>query len=187
MNTSFHDLVRNRSSVRAYADRKVDREVIVRIIEAARLAPSACNRQPWRFVVADDPELVSRICTRGMHGPVPNVWAREAPVIIVIGLAPSPMVNTAGKVLKGIDYSMISAGIAGEHICLAAQDEGLGTCWIGWFRSRAVKKLCGIPSRIKLAALITLGYPRDTGSVPEKERMKRDEICFFNRYGEQGT
>lgn len=183
---SFFDLVKARSSIRSYSSRTVDRDIINGIIESARYAPSACNRQPWRFIVVDDQEKIQSMCEKGLHQPVPNTWAQTAPVIIVMGLAVSPVVDTAGKLLKSIDYRLIDAGIAGEHICLAAQEQGLGTCWIGWFKSGAVRKICSIPRRIKIVSLITLGYAEESGSGTKQEKARKamSEICFYNRYGD---
>jgi nitroreductase len=183
MQTTFLDLVKSRYSARGYTSQKVDRETLDYIIESARLSPSACNKQPWRFVVVDDPDLISEICKKGLSAPVSNAWACTAPVIIALGVAFSPVVHTAGKLVKGIDYRLLDAGIAGEHICLAASEKGLGTCWIGWFKPKVVKKILGIPSSVKLVSLITLGYPEEQEDTPEKNRLKTEDICYFNGYG----
>lgn len=184
MQDTFLQLARSRRSVRGYARKEIEKEKLDYIIESARLAPSACNKQPWRFIVVDEDVLLKEICKKGMGGIVSNKWAETAPVIIVLCAVYSPIVHTAGKMVKGVDYRLVDTGIAGEHFCLAAQEQGLGTCWIGWFNARAIKKVLNIPRIVKIVSLITLGYPAhgDTG-IKEKKRMSRDEICFFNKYG----
>jgi len=180
---SFLHLVRKRRSVRSYRADPVEKEKIEYILEAARLAPSACNRQPWRFIVVDDESMRGKICRDGLGGIVSNEWARTAPVIIVLSVTYSPLVHTAGKVAKGIDYRLLDAGIAGEHICLAAAEQGLGTCWIGWFNARAIKRIVGMPVGWKVVALITLGYEKGEGNdAHEKKRLRPEDICFFNRF-----
>ena len=175
----FLDLVESRFSARGYKDIPVSRDILDYVFEAARLAPSACNKQPWRFTVVDTPELRNAICDSAMGDVLPNAWARTAPIIIVLSVVYAPIIHSAGRLLKGIDYRLMDAGIAGEHVCLAATEQGLGTCWIGWFRPRVIKKLLGLPYLYKPIALITLGYPAESESVPLKRRMERDEIVHY--------
>jgi nitroreductase len=93
------------------------------------------------------------------------------------------MVHTAGMVVKDLDYRLIDAGIAGEHLCLAAAEQGLGTCWIGWFKAAAVRRILGIPRTSKIVALITLGYPAEDDIPREPRRLSLEEICHVNTYG----
>ncbi|MFH1708871.1 MAG: nitroreductase family protein [Planctomycetota bacterium] len=176
MQTGFLDLVRTRRSVRRYRPDPVPPELLTYALDAARLAPSACNCQPWRFTVADRPEIIARLCREAMGAPLPNAWAVEAPVIIALSVVFAPLVHTAGMVVKGIDYRLIDAGIAGEHFCLAAAEQGLGTCWIGWFKAAAVRRILNIPRTAKIVALITLGYPGDEDGVQQPRRLRLDEI-----------
>jgi nitroreductase len=183
MRTGFLELARTRRSVRSYRSDPVPAETLRYVMEAARLAPSACNRQPWRFTVADRPDLCKRLCVEAMGAPVPNAWAAGAPVIIALSVVFAPMVHTAGMVVKGLDYRLIDAGIAGEHLCLAAAEQGLGTCWIGWFKAAAVRRILGIPRTSKIVALITLGYPAEDDVPREPQRLSLEEICHVNTYG----
>jgi nitroreductase len=179
---TFLELVRQRYSCRAYSSVPVAREKLELIIEAARLAPSACNFQGWRFVVADDPQVRDELARKGMGGVVPNVWAAAAPVIIAGCFAKKILsTNWLGSKLKGIDYGQLDMGIAGEHIALMAAALGLGTCWIGWFNQKAVKKILGVPRAVEVVFLMTLGYPAEA-SQREKARKSRDEIFTYNRY-----
>ncbi|MFC1581922.1 nitroreductase family protein [Planctomycetota bacterium] len=182
MNTAFLELARRRRSVRGYLDKPVEAEVLDYIFEAARIAPSACNKQPWRFVVVTDAGKRAAICEKGMGAPVSNPWAGTAPVIIALCVGYSPVVHTAGKLLKGVDYRLLDAGIAGEHLCLAAAEQGLGTCWIGWFKPRIIRRILNIPRTAKPVSLITLGYPAEEIEKDDKKRLEIDQIRFYEAF-----
>jgi nitroreductase len=179
--TSFLELINARYSVRSYQNKPVEREKIDVMIEAARLAPSACNAQGWRFVVADDPQVVKELFDKGLGGVVPNSWARTAPVIIAGCYKKDIMTHRVGAAIKGIDYHLIDLGIAGEHLALMAAAQGLGTCWIGWFNQKAVKKIFHLPRLMEVVFLMTLGYPAED-KQNEKKRLPKEEIGFYNRY-----
>lgn len=167
--TSFLDTVKSRRSVRDYADREVPREMIDRCVEAAGYAPTACDSQGWRFIIARGP-LRERIVSECLgQRPVPNRWASKAPVIVVIAFARSLVTHRIGARLKGTRYDLIDAGIAGEHFVLQAAELGLGTCWIGWFRKRRLRKILDLPSSWEVAALLTLGFP---SSEPVAKKVK---------------
>ena len=178
--STLNELIQKRRSVRNYKDTPVDREIISSIINAGRLSPSACNAQPWRFIAVTEKELIAEIVGEGLGGVVPNKWAASAPVIIV-GCAQLHMVtHRIGETLKGIQYHQVDLGIAMEHMVLRATEMGLGTCWIGWFKEKKIKKILHIPKGWKIISLLTLGYPQDagTGHTP---RLDLDEILFFNK------
>jgi nitroreductase len=159
----------------------VEREKVELMIEAARLAPSACNLQGWRFVVADTPEVRNKLVQKGLGGIVPNAWAVTAPVIIVGCYEKDLLTHRLGASIKGIDYAQVDMGIAGEHLALMAAALGLGTCWIGWFDQKAVKKALAIPRSVDVVFLMTVGYPAE-GPVPEKNRKARENIMSYGRY-----
>jgi nitroreductase len=177
--TPFLDLVRRRQSTRRYAPRPVPRETIDQCLEAARLAPSACNSQPWSFIVMDNREAVRKLAEKAFSGIYAiNKFAREAPVIIAVISEHSTYTARLGGVFRGVKYNLIDIGIACEHLVLQAEELGLGTCWIGWFREKAVKKFLGLPRRAKVDVLITVGYPAEP-SAREKKRKSLDEMRWF--------
>lgn len=173
----FKDLVKIRQSVREYSGRKVERDAIERCLEAARLAPSACNSQPWKFVVIDTPELREKVAKATFGALVRfNHFTLTAPVMVVLVSEPGNLRTFIGKQMKGIEFRLIDMGIAAEHFCLQAAEEGLGTCMLGWFDEKALKKSLGLPDGTKVDMVITLGYPADNYPVREKARKSMDKI-----------
>ena len=176
---SFLELAAKRESTRQYAPTPVPREVVDRCLEAARLAPSACNSQPWRFIVVDTEPLRGRLAREAFSGLYNmNRFAAQAPVLIVMVTERSKYVARLGGQFRGMQYSLVDIGIAGEHLALQAAEEGLGTCWLGWFNERAVKKALDLPRSARVDILISLGYPTEPG-VREKRRKTLDEIREF--------
>ena len=152
-------LISTRQSDRAYIpEKEVEKEKLNRILEAARLAPSACNAQPWRFIIVDEPELKNKIadCSSsrvlGM-----NHFTKQAPIHIVIVEEKANFTSSAGSVIKNKHFPLIDIGITAEHICLQAQAEELGTCMLGWFDETKVKNLLNIPKSKRVPLIITLG------------------------------
>jgi nitroreductase len=179
---SFIDHVQHRESVRAYKPDPVQHEVIDRCLEAARLAPSACNAQPWKFIVVDDMHLKNALADTTQNRLIPmNHFTRQAPVHIVVVREKANLTSNLGQVIKNKEYPLIDIGIAVEHLCLQAVEEGLGTCILGWFNEKAVKKLLGIPASKRAELIITLGYPA-SAFLREKRRKTLDEIRTFNKY-----
>jgi nitroreductase len=175
------DLFHTRQSDRAYNDKPVPRMLIERCIEASRLAPSACNSQPWKFVVVDDPALKNKIADATANRLLPlNHFTKQAPVHVVVVRENANLTSNLGSTIKDKKYPLIDIGIATEHFCLQAAAEGLGTCILGWFDERAVKKLLGIPGNRRVELIITLGYP--SGSTREKRRKSLEEILRYNTY-----
>ena len=180
--TYLQELIRNRRSIRRFIDKPVEREKILACLEAARLAPSAENVQPWRFIVIDNPEIKEKFSKEAFSGIYfPSKFASKAPVIIVILARLDIIANRIGKQIQGINYYLIDIGIAGEHIVLQAQELGLGTCWIGWFNIRKVRKFFKIPKKYKIVSLIAMGY-YEKKSLREKKRKKLEEIVCFNEF-----
>lgn len=172
----FLGLVSCRFSCRSYFPDPVPKEDILRILEAARLAPSACNKQPWRFVVTTDETLRGKILEEGCLPGINMNWAKAAPVVLVLGMKKSLVTHKVAPLISNVDYSLIDIGIAGEHAVLQAAELGYGTCWIGWIKPKTVRKIIGWPKEILPQALITLGKPT---SAPEKRtpRLSLDEIA----------
>lgn len=174
---NFLELVSKRFSLRKYSSKKVDRELIEKCLEAARLAPSACNSQPWYFIVVDVEESKNKLADIAFSGVYSsNSFAKKAPVLVVVINEKSNYVAKVGGFLRGTQYSLIDIGIAVEHFVLQAQELGIGTCWLGWFNEKGVKKFLGIPKSKKVEAIISMGYPPEGTTPREKKRKSLDEI-----------
>lgn len=178
----FIELTKRRYSVRSYSDKTVERDLIEKCVEAARAAPSACNSQPWHFVVADEPELVGRIASLTSTAGVPiNSFVKQAPVIAAVVTEKPNLSSRFGAAVKKTPFHLIDVGIAAEHFCLCAAELGLGTCMLGWFNKERVKEALEIPQSKEVPLLITVGYS-STDKVPQKKRKELDAILDYNRY-----
>lgn len=181
---SFRQLVQKRRSIRRYLDRPVEREKIITCLEAARLAPSAENVQPWRFLVIDDPQLKEAFTKKVFSGIYSfSKFAAKAPVLILTMARLDIVANRIGKQIQNVHYYLIDIGIAGEHIVLQAEELGLGTCWVGWFNIRKARKFFKIPRKYKIISLLALGYYEKRPSK-EKKRKSLQEIVWFNKIEE---
>ena len=176
--SGFGELVAARFSCRAYRSDPVPRAAVEQILEAARLAPSACNRQPWRFAVATDAALRARLLDEGTLPGLGMTWAAEAPVLLVLGMKKSFITHRVAPLLSKVEYPLLDLGIAGEHAVLQATELGLGTCWIGWIRPKEVRRILGWPADVLPQALITVGWP---ASRPEQAspRLPLDELVTW--------
>jgi nitroreductase len=174
-------LIAQRRSIRLYLEKPVEREKILECLEAARLAPSADNVQPWRFLVIDDSDLRDKF-SREVFSGIYSVtkFAAKAPVLILILARLDIIANRIGKQIQGINFYLIDTGIAGEHIVLQAEELGLGTCWIGWFNSRKARKVLKIPKKYKIVSLLSMGYYEKRPSR-EKKRKNLEDIAWFNK------
>jgi len=181
--SGFLALCRLRRSVRRFADRPVEREKLECCLEVARLAPSAENAQPWRFIVFDDPDAkaaLARAAFSGIYSSSANLG--RAPVLVVLLIKENLLVNRGAKLVQGTPYQLVDAGIAGEHFCLAAAEQGLGTCWVGWYDGRAVIRHLGLRGKgYRPVALIATGYPAPDLEPREPKRRPLGEIASWNR------
>ena len=164
--------IATRKSVRAFEDRDVPENVLLRLLEAARLAPSASNRQEWRFVVVRDPANRKRLAKAANA----QKFIGGAPVILVCCAETDGHVMACGQLCYPIDVA-----IAIDHLTLCAVAEGLGTCWIGAFDEDEVKKILGIPPQIRVVELLPIGYPQDPAPV-EKSRLSIEKIVKHERW-----
>jgi len=181
--TPFQELVSSRRSVRRYLDKPVEREKILACLEAARLAPSAENVQPWRFLIIDDPEVKAKFASEAFSGIYSfSKFAAKAPVLIAILARLDLIAHRLGKQIQDISFYLIDIGIAGEHIALQAEELGLGTCWIGWFNIKKTRRFFKIPRKYKIVSLMALGYC-EKKPPREKKRKSLEEIAWFNRVG----
>lgn len=176
----FLQLVASRQSDRAYdMSRPVEQDKLERILEAARLAPSACNAQPWKFVVITDSELSVKV-GKATAGLGMNKFAKDAPVHILVVEESMNITSFLGAKIKDKYFPLVDIGIAAAHITLAAESEGLGSCILGWFDEKEIKKLTGIPANKRLLLDIIIGYP--VKEKRKKSRKPKDKIVSFNHY-----
>ena len=175
---TFLDIALSRQSTRSFdPDRVVETEKLERIMEAARLAPSACNAQPYHFTVCvgDAAKDVAR-ATQGMGM---NKFASDAPVMVVVSEAPYNASAKIGAKIKNNDYRSIDIGIAVAYLTAEAESEGLGSCIIGWLDSKKIGKICGFSDTVRL--VVALGYPKEGDPHREKKRKASDELVTYVR------
>lgn len=168
---SFLELARKRISVRGYEERDVEDSLVLNILEAGRLAPSAANKQPWHFILVRDPKQKEKLGKA-----YDREWFWSAPVVLVICVEPMK----AWSRMDGKNYADVDGAIAVDHMTLAAADEGLGTCWIGAFNPHLVREVLGLPHDIHPLAMTPLGWPSDDGRP--KKRKEMDEILHTDRW-----
>jgi nitroreductase len=175
----FSELVLKRQSDRKYAPKRVDREDVVRCLKAARMAPSACNSQPWKFVVVDDRAKLAELSEAAI-GLGMNRFTVQVPVLVAVVQEPMNMSAKAGSLAKNKDYSMMDLGMAVENFCLQAAELGLGTCIMGWFDEKRVKKVLGVPRTRRVQLLIAVGHP----DAPNRQKVRKllEEISSWNSY-----
>jgi len=179
----FKELISQRQSVRKYQDKPIEKEKIQQLIEAVHIAPSACNSQPWKLIIVDEPELKKKVAKATFNKTISfNKFAVEAPVIAVLVIEKAKLIAQISGSIKNQEYPEYDIGIAAEHFCLQATELGLGTCMIGWFNAMKIKQLLNIPKKRKVGLVITLGYPPEGYKQRKKIRKPLDEICGFNSY-----
>jgi len=161
----LNDLIRKRCSIRSYSPQAVEQEKLDYILEAARLAPSACNLQPWRFVVirSDKAKADIQACYE-------RDWFRTAPVYILVC---SDHSRSWKRPADGKDHADIDAAIATEHLCLAAAEQGLGTCWVCHFDTKRCAAAFGLPAAVEAVAIIPVGYPSDPRLFEQTSRERK--------------
>lgn len=168
---TVYETIEARRSVRKYEEKEIPKDVLERVLNAARLAPSASNRQDWKFILVKEPELKQKVAEAARN----QTFIAEADVIIAgVSLNPDRLMSCE------VPAYAVDLGIAMEHIALAAVEEGLGTCWIGAFNQKQVKELLGIPAEYKVVELMPLGYPADRHRI--KVRKSFDEIVSYDRF-----
>lgn len=174
---NFLEIANARQSCRSYDEsRQVEKEKITAILEAARLAPSACNGQPYHLTVCQG--KIARevaLATRGMGGM--NKFAVEAPVTIVISEAPYVRTAALGAKATGTDYRSIDMGIMVAYLTAEATAQGLSTCILGWLNDKKIQQLCPLKGPARL--VITLGYPGESDKPREKKRKDMDELVSW--------
>ena len=168
----IYEAVKQRKSVRSFQNKEIPAEILTRILDAARFAPSANNRQEWRFVVVREPETKAELARIAGEQ---HFIAQASVVLACCGV-------DEGKIMHcGQPACPIDVTIAIDHITLLATAEGLGTCWIGHFDEPAVKALLGMPDNVRVIELLPIGYPTDP-AVKQKRRLPLSEVVRYERW-----
>lgn len=164
--------IKTRKSVRVYLDKPVEDEKLNAVLEAARLAPSASNRQEWRFVIVREVETRKKLASAAGG----QSFVGEAPVLIVACAEADGHIMRCGQLCYPIDVA-----IALDHMSLSAVELGLGSCWVGHFDEKKVKEILHIPDEIRVVELMPLGYPSDP-AVITKKRFPLDRIVKYEHW-----
>ena len=171
----FQELIRRRESCRSYDEtRPVEEEKLQRILEAAQLAPSACNGQPYFMTVCKGGK--AKEAAKATQGMGMNKFAVQAPVLIVISEMPYIKTAALGAKLKGNDYRSIDIGIVSAYLTAAATEEGLSTCILGWLDDEKLRNICQVQGTVRL--VITLGYAKND-TIREKKRKALSELVAY--------
>jgi nitroreductase len=169
----FYDVILKRKSVRKYDPEPIPEKILKKILEAGRIAPSAKNIQPWRFIVIKDPEMKKKVAEACNN----QMFMAEADVI-VCGCALEKIAY--GRMGGSLNSYPIDLAIAFDHMILAATSEGLGTCWIGAFSEEKVKEVLGVPKDVRVVALTPIGYPAEEPKGRPRKELK--EIVSYDKY-----
>jgi len=170
---SVLEIIRRRRSIRKYKDDPIPEDVLFRVLEAARLAPSGKNLQPWKFIIVRDELLKKKLAEASIR----QYFMAEAPVVIVACGFPDECYSQMGRYMKSWP---VDVAIALEHLILQAEEENLGTCWIGAFEEKDVKSILGIPQEVRVLALTPIGYPVE--KPPSRRRKTLGEIISYEKY-----
>lgn len=170
--TNFDELILHRFSVRSFTSQPVEKQIILEILNAARLAPSAVNFQPWQFIVVTEPENLV-----GIHEVYPRVWFKEAPVCIAVC---ADHRKSWKRKADGKDFADIDIAIAVDHLVLKATEMGLGTCWVCNFDPALTRRKLLLPEYLEPLVLIPLGYTES--SMPVKSRKQLNEMVHWEKF-----
>ena len=179
--TNFLKLVSQRRSVRRYKPLPVEKDKLFACLEAARLAPSACNAQPYKFIVVDEPAAKAALAAAafsGLHSA--TGFAAQAGALVAVVSQKGKLSAWLGNQVQDTNFRLVDIGIAAEHFVLAAQEQGLATCWLGWFDAKGAAKALGLPAGCKAEIMLSVGYADEAPSARRKKTI--EEISSFNRY-----
>ena len=180
---NFVELISKRQSVRKYSEAKVSHELLNRCMEAVRLAPSANNTQPWKFILVDEEPIRTQLARATFSDIVAfNRFTMQAPVLVVIVIDKPKLITRVAMAVKKRDWQLLDIGIAAEHFCLQATEEGLDTCMLGWFDEKKVKGILNIPAEKTVGLMISVGYPPEGYPLRAKIRKPLEEISGYNSY-----
>jgi len=180
---TFNKLILARQSVRRYAETPVEPEKLTLCLEAARLAPSASNSQPWKFIIVDKEPLRTEVAKATFSDiKLINKFTVQAPVLVVIVMEKAKLITRLAMLVKKKEWPLIDIGITAEHFCLQAAELGLGTCMIGWFEEEKIKKLLQMPADKSIGLVISVGYAVEGYPQRTKIRKTMEEIVSYNKY-----
>lgn len=165
----FSEVIKNRRSIRKFTSDSIPDEVLNRIMKQTRLSPTWANKQGVRYVIVEDPEILLKVGEA-----TDQKWVKGAPMLIVVCISPA----TSGKNANGLQYFPVDAAICLTQLILSATNEGLGTCWMGWFNEDKIKAILEIPKKIRVIGLTPLGYPNYTPRAQERKNI--EETWFKN-------
>ena len=173
---NFLEIAQARQSCRAYDEsRTVEPEKLTAVLEAARLAPSACNGQPYHFTVCRGE--TAKAVAAGVSGMGMNKFAAQAPVLIVVSEKPYVKSAALGARVKNNDYRSIDIGIAAAYLTAEATAQGLSTCILGWLDDKKIREVCGLDQPVRL--VITLGYAKEGDPLRPKKRRELSELVTY--------
>jgi len=177
------DIIKKRQSVRKYSDKPVEKEKINKCIEAALLAPSASNAQPWKYIIVDDEKIKNQVAEACFSKLMSfNKFAVEAPVLVVVVMESANFKSNFGQVVKNIEYPLMDIGISADHFCLQATALGVDSCMLGWFNEKKIQKILEIPKKKHVYLVITLGYAPEDYKQREKIRKNTVDTVSYNKY-----
>ncbi|NLP48063.1 MAG: NAD(P)H nitroreductase [Clostridiales bacterium] len=175
---SFFELISKRESCRNYSDQKVEKALLEKCLEAARLAPSACNSQPWNFIAITQDEMVKKVaaCLQELSM---NEFTSKCPAFIVITQGQVELCSKMADKIDQEQFAKIDIGLATAQLCLAATELGLSSCIIGWFNEKKLKKILNIEGERRVRLVICLGYAQEGSEAKAKDRKEMDDIAKF--------
>lgn len=176
---TYKELLLKRQSDRKYEERAVENDKLEACLEAARLSPSACNSQPWTFVVVNEAEVLQQM-RKATADMALNRFIHQVPVIVAVVLEKANFTSSIGSVIKDKEYTLLDLGIAANNFCMQATELGLGTCMIGWFDEKKVKQILNVPTAKRVPLLIAVGY--SAAATRKKIRKPMDKIRRYNSY-----
>jgi nitroreductase len=167
------EAIKTRRSIRKFRETRVPENLLKEVLNAARLAPSADNAQPWKIIVVRDEQMKHKV-TQACNG---QKFLVQAPIVLVVCGIPEEAFQTVGGYMSS---HVIDASIALDHVTLAAHSLGLGTCWVAWFKEEKVKDILGIPEDVRVVALTPLGYPDESPERPSRKNL--EELIAYDKY-----
>ena len=171
---TFLELAEKRRSVRAYKPDPVPEELLQKVLEAGRLAPSACNKQPWRFIVVRD-----EANRRALGAAYAREWFWKAPAVVAVCILPR---EAWVRGFDGTNYAMVDGALALDHMTLAAAELGLGTCWIGAFDPAAARDVLALPDGVEIVGMTPLGFPDVETNPRVRSRRPLGETVMRERW-----